>query len=61
MYLVRRGDTLWAIAERMLGGEASAVEVARLVERIWELNAASIGTGSPDMIRPGQQLRLPRS
>jgi hypothetical protein len=43
----------------MLGPDASQARVAALVDRIWALNAARIGTGSPDLIRAGQVLSLP--
>jgi nucleoid-associated protein YgaU len=58
-YTVQAGDNLWGIARRMLGPGASPARVAALVDRIWALNAARIGTGSPDLIRAGQVLSLP--
>jgi nucleoid-associated protein YgaU len=58
-YTVQQGDTLWAVARHLLGDGASVARVAALVDRIWALNAARIGTGSPDLIRPGEVLRLP--
>jgi nucleoid-associated protein YgaU len=61
VYVVRPGDTLWTIAERRLGPEASPLEIARFVDRLWSVNAAAIGTGSPDMIMPGQHLRVPEA
>lgn len=45
-YTVRRGDTLWAIARRY---EAAVAELA-------EIN----GIQNPDLIHPGQVLRVPR-
>jgi len=59
VYVVRPGDTLWTIAERRLGPEATPSEIARFVDRLWNVNAAVIGTGSPDLIMPGQSLRVP--
>ena len=57
-YLVRPGDSLWSIAKRLLGPEASTAQVAREVHRLWTLNAERIGTGDPDLIMVGQTLRL---
>jgi nucleoid-associated protein YgaU len=55
---VEAGQSLWLIAERVLGRDASDAEVTAEVARLWELNAARIGTGNPDLIYPGQELRL---
>lgn len=55
---VRRGDNLWAIAARTLGPGASAAEVASYWHRVHALNAGVIGP-DPDLLQPGQQLRLP--
>jgi nucleoid-associated protein YgaU len=57
--VVQPGDSLWAIAERRLGPHASDAEIAREVNRLWELNDTEvIKTGDPDLILPGQRLRL---
>ena len=58
MYIVRAGDSLWSIARRLLGPEASAGRVAREVNRLWELNRRRIGTGNPSLIRVGTVLEL---
>lgn len=55
---VRPGDSLWAIAARQLGPTADAADVASYWRRIHDLNAAVIGP-NPDLVLPGQQLRLP--
>lgn len=57
-YRVRRGDSLWSIAETQLGPATSDAEVARAVERLWQLNDVRIGTGDPDLVMPGTVLRL---
>ena len=61
MYIVRPNDSLWTIAELMLGKRATDAQTARLVDRIWHLNAKRIGTGDPSLIMPGQRLLLPRT
>jgi hypothetical protein len=60
-YVVRPNDSLWTIAELMLGKRATDAEIARLVDRIWHLNTKRIGTGDPSLIMPGQRLLLPRT
>lgn len=57
-HTVRDGESLWLIAERRLGAGASDAAVAGEVERLWALNADAIGTGSPNLIHPGQELRV---
>lgn len=58
-YRVVAGDCLWTIAAAILPSTASEEQVAAEVERIWNLNAARIGTGDPDLIEVGTVLRLP--
>lgn len=55
---VQPGDSLWAIAERRLGADAAARDIARYWRRIYARNAATIGP-DPDLIGIGQQLELP--
>ncbi|THJ05354.1 LysM peptidoglycan-binding domain-containing protein [Nocardioides sp.] len=55
---VRPGDSLWAIAARRLGPAADVADVATYWRRIHDLNAAVIGP-DPDLVQPGQHLRLP--
>ncbi|UUW87062.1 LysM peptidoglycan-binding domain-containing protein [Pimelobacter simplex] len=55
---VRPGDTLWAIAVRALGPEASAADVTAYWRRIHARNAPVIGP-DPDRILPGQVVHLP--
>jgi nucleoid-associated protein YgaU len=57
-YTVRAGDSLWSIARRLLGPEASAGQIAREVNRLWELNRDKIGTGNPSLIHVGTVLKL---
>jgi hypothetical protein len=56
--VVRSGDSLWAIARRLVGPRASATAVQRRLVRIWDANAATIGTGDPNLIYPGTVLRV---
>jgi hypothetical protein len=57
-YTVQRHDSLWSIAERLLGGDPLNGRVAREVERLWQLNEDRIWTGDRDLIHPGMMLRL---
>ena len=57
-YIVRPGDSLWSIARRLLGRGASPADVAREVNRLWELNRERIATGDPDLLMVGTRLRL---
>jgi nucleoid-associated protein YgaU len=55
---VRAGDSLWSIARRLLGPDASAGRIAREVNRLWQLNRDRIGTGNPSLIQVGTVLEL---
>ncbi|WP_323791208.1 LysM domain-containing protein [Nocardioides sp.] len=57
-YTVRPGDSLWRIAEHLLGPSPTPNEVATLVHHLYATNRAVIGV-DPDLIRPGHQLRTP--
>lgn len=54
----RPGDSLWSIAARTVGPEADRAELAAYWHRVVALNAAATGA-DPDLIHPGQQVRLP--
>jgi len=56
--VVRRGDTLWDIAARALGPNASAAHIAASWPRWHAANRSTIGP-DPDLILPGQLLRPP--
>ncbi len=56
--VVEPGDTLWAIARADLPPHAPDAAVARRVHEIHQANRSVIGT-DPDLIRPGQRLRMP--
>ncbi|MFM6847559.1 MAG: LysM peptidoglycan-binding domain-containing protein, partial [Terrabacter sp.] len=55
---VRRGDTLWSVAARHLGPDATDAHVAREWPRWYAANRDLIGD-DPDLLVPGQQLRPP--
>jgi nucleoid-associated protein YgaU len=57
-HVVRRGESLWSIATDLLGGRASNARVAATVNRLWELNRATIGTGDADVLPVGSRLML---
>ncbi|MET4223561.1 hypothetical protein [Oerskovia enterophila] len=54
------GDTLWSLAERRLGSEASDAQVAAECRRWFDVNRDVIGD-DPDLIKPGQILSAPPS
>ena len=56
--VVRRGDTLWAIAARALGPGASDADVAAEWPRWWLHNKPVIGE-NPDLLIPGTALTAP--
>lgn len=56
-YVVRRGDSLWEIAEHNLGGDASAAQIDREWRRIWRANRDVVGD-DPGLIYAGQRLVL---
>ena len=56
--VVRRGDTLWAIAARHHGDAATDAEIARSWPRWYAVNRTVIGA-DPDRLVPGSQLVAP--
>ena len=57
---VRAGDCLWNLARSRLPAGASPAQVAALADATYRRNRGVIGD-DPDLVRPGQQLVLPRS
>ena len=55
---VRAGDSLWSLAALRLGPLASDVDIAAEWPRLYRANRSVIGD-SPDLLHPGQVLRLP--
>lgn len=58
--VVRRGDSLWSVAARHLGPDASEAEIARAWPAWFEANRTVIGD-DPDLLLPGQVLRPPEA
>lgn len=56
--VVRRGDTLWDLAARTLPGTATDAEIAVEWPRWYAANADIVGP-DPDLLLPGQRLRVP--
>lgn len=56
--VVAPGDCLWRLAAASLPPRATDTEIAVRWHRIYQLNRAVIGA-DPDLIQPGQRLRLP--
>ena len=56
--VVRRGDSLWGIAARHLGPDATDAEIARAWPAWFEANRDVVGD-DPDLLRPGQRLQAP--
>ena len=56
--VVQPGDTLWDIAARHLPPAAGSDAIGRACAALYDLNRAVIGD-DPDLIHPGQRLRLP--
>jgi len=52
------GDSLWSIASAQLAPGADNAQIAREVNRLWNLNADRIATGQPDLLMVGTVLRL---
>jgi hypothetical protein len=57
-HVVAPGDSLWSIAKRSLGRDASIARIAREVDRLWSLNRDRIATGDPDLLMVGTRLIL---
>jgi resuscitation-promoting factor RpfA len=56
--VVRRGDSLWRVAERALGPDATDAEIATEWPRWYDANRDVVGD-DPDLLLPGTVLRPP--
>jgi hypothetical protein len=64
IHVVVAGDNLWAISAAHLlslhpDGEVAAGEIATYWRRVIEANRASLHSGNPNLIYPGEQIVLP--
>jgi hypothetical protein len=57
-HVVLAGESLWSIADDVLGADASVAKIAREVNRLWALNSERIGTGDRDLLLVGTRLAL---
>ncbi|GAA4370022.1 LysM peptidoglycan-binding domain-containing protein [Paeniglutamicibacter cryotolerans] len=56
--VVRRGDSLWTLAQRELGQDARMADVARAWPRWYETNRRTVGP-DPDLLEIGTVLEIP--
>ncbi|WP_432496151.1 LysM peptidoglycan-binding domain-containing protein [Kineococcus auxinigenes] len=56
--VVQRGDSLWSLARELSGPGARDADVLHELQRLYAANADVIGE-DPDVLLPGQVLRLP--
>jgi hypothetical protein len=56
--VIEPGQSLWSIARGLLGERAGNANVFSEAQRLWQLNAARIGSGNPNLIFAGVTLRL---
>jgi len=59
LYVVRTGDTMWAITDWALGSRSTPDRIAASWTQIWAANRSVIGD-NPNLIFPGQRFRVPR-
>lgn len=57
--VVERGDHLWKISQRHVDSHSPGVAVAPYWIRVIEVNTASLRSGDPDLIYPGEVIQLP--
>jgi outer membrane biosynthesis protein TonB len=57
-YVVRPGDCLWHIAAAVLPAGSDTQAIGDKVKELWRMNEDRIGTGDPNLIYPGTELRL---
>jgi hypothetical protein len=57
--VVKSGDSLWSIAQQLVGSSATDEQIQQKLTAIWNMNAKRIGTGDPNLLFAGQRLMLP--
>lgn len=57
--VVERGDHLWKISERHVEHRSPGLRVAPYWLKVIEVNTPSLRSGDPDLIYPGEVIRLP--
>jgi hypothetical protein len=57
-YVVQPGDCLWHIAAAVLPAGSDTRAIEDKVAELWRMNEDRIGTGNPNLIYPGTELRL---
>lgn len=57
--VVVEGDHLWKISARHLGPEAGDRRIAPYWRAVIEVNTATLQSGDPDLIYPGEVVQLP--
>lgn len=57
-YVVKPGDCLWHIAAAVLPAGSDTQAIEDKVTELWRMNEDRIGTGDPNLIYPGTELRL---
>jgi transforming growth factor-beta-induced protein len=60
-YIVQRGDTLFAIAQRLLGDGRRFPEIVRMTNRLNGLDQGYARISNPNLIYIGDKLALPRN
>jgi hypothetical protein len=58
VHVVSAGESLWSVADGVLGGRATVGQIAREVDRLWALNRERIGTGDRNLLPIGTRLVL---
>jgi len=57
--VVEKGDHLWKISQRHMDSHSPGGAIAPYWLRVIEVNTPSLRSGDPDLIYPGEVIRLP--
>jgi Tfp pilus assembly protein FimV len=58
-YRVRSGDSLWRIAQSLVGSGAGSGRVVSTVHLLWSLNRGRIASGNENLLATSDVLRIP--